>query len=128
MGYQQVLYRIGTRCSQVLGTSLSMSTVYHPQSDGQTEHVNKCLEAYLHAMTVAKPKQWLRWLSLEEWWYNTNYHTTLKMSPFQILYGYPPLQLGQAQSRMKSIADAKLALRKCFKLSSKYCGPFQVIA
>ena len=41
-------------------------------------------------MTTMQPTKWLSWLSLAEYWYNTTYHTALKMSPFQALYGFPP--------------------------------------
>jgi hypothetical protein len=41
-------------------------------------------------MSFAQPKKWSYWLPLVEWWYNTNFHTSLKMSPFQALYGFPP--------------------------------------
>ena len=34
--------------------------------------------------------QWVQWIHLVEWWYNSTYHTTIKMSPFESLYGYPP--------------------------------------
>ena len=34
--------------------------------------------------------QWVQWLHLAEWWYNSTYHTTTKMSPFEALYVYPP--------------------------------------
>ncbi|XP_076932702.1 uncharacterized protein LOC143598350 [Bidens hawaiensis] len=67
-----------------------MSTAYHPQSDGQTKVVNRCIEAYMRSMTLATNSNWLKWLSLAEWWYYSNYHTSLKMTPFQVLYGYPP--------------------------------------
>jgi hypothetical protein len=66
------------------------STAYHPQSNGQTEVVNKCLENYLRCMTSASPTWWVQWLPLAEWWYNTNYHTATKSTPYEILYGYPP--------------------------------------
>lgn len=76
-----------------LGTALHMSTSYHPQTDGQTERINACLESYLRCMTSHKPKQCFSWLSLAEWWFNTNFHSGLHMSPFQALYGYTPPQL-----------------------------------
>ncbi|KAJ0817688.1 putative nucleotidyltransferase, Ribonuclease H, protein kinase RLK-Pelle-RLCK-VIIa-2 family [Helianthus annuus] len=72
------------------GVQLAMSTAYHPQSDGQTEVVNRCIEAYLRAMTLSTSTPWLKWLSLAEWWYNTNFHSTIQTTPFQALYGYPP--------------------------------------
>lgn len=76
-----------------LGIKLNMSSAYHPQTDGQTERINQCLENYLRSMAFDQQKKWARWLSLAEWWYNTNYHSSLKTTPFQALYGYPPPQL-----------------------------------
>ncbi|XP_075088178.1 uncharacterized protein LOC142170225 [Nicotiana tabacum] len=76
-----------------IGTKLNMSTTYHPQSDGQTERLNKCFETYLRSMIFAFPKKWIKWLLLAEWWYKTNYHISLKSIPFQALYGFPPPQV-----------------------------------
>jgi hypothetical protein len=72
------------------GTQLNMSTTYHPQTDGQTEVVNKCLETYLHCFASDKQHQWVQWLPLAEWWYNTSYHTTTKMTPYEMVYGQQP--------------------------------------
>ncbi|GMJ09387.1 hypothetical protein HRI_004607900 [Hibiscus trionum] len=73
-----------------LGVKINASTAYHPQSDGQTERVNQCLETYLRCMTGERPKEWCDWLHLAEWWYNTSYHSTILVTPYQALYGQPP--------------------------------------
>ena len=55
-----------------------------------TKVVNKCLEGYLHCFTSEIQSQWVDWLPLAEWWYNTSFHSSSKMSPFLALYGYHP--------------------------------------
>lgn len=76
------------------GVALNKSTAYHPQSDGQTEIVNKCLETYLRCMCSEKPFSWSHWLSLAEWWYNTNFHTAIQTTPYEVVYGQaPPIHL-----------------------------------
>lgn len=44
-------------------------------------------------MYFQQPKKWHNWLALAKWWYNTSFHTSLKMTPFQALYGSPPPML-----------------------------------
>jgi Chromo (CHRromatin Organisation MOdifier) domain len=55
--------------------------------------LNKCIEGCLRCMVFQKPREWARWIPLAEWWYNTNYQTSLKTTSFEALYGYPPPQL-----------------------------------
>lgn len=55
------------------GTQFCLSSAYHPQSDGQTEVVNRCLEMYLGCMCGSQPQEWHKWLSIAEWWYNTHF-------------------------------------------------------
>lgn len=131
-----------------LGVKLRFSTSYHPQTDGQTERVNQFLEGYLKCMSFASPKKWKNWLSLAEWWYNTSYHTSLEMTPFQALYSFSPLI--KAQERINKYANKKrterefavgdmaylkiqpyrhtsLNLHRSLKLHPKFYGPFRVM-
>ena len=69
---------------------MAHSLYYHPQSNGKTEIVNKCLERYLRCFVSDKQTQWVTWLTLVEWWCNTSFHNAAKMTPFIALYGYHP--------------------------------------
>lgn len=52
-----------------------MSTSYHPESDGQTEVLNRVLEQYLILFVHEKPSLWHKFLALAEWSYNTSMHS-----------------------------------------------------
>jgi hypothetical protein len=54
-----------TELFSCLGTQLAHNSSYHPQSNGKTEIVNKCLEGYLHCFAYDKHTQWVKWFPLE---------------------------------------------------------------
>lgn len=93
-------------------TQLRMSTAYHPQTDGQTERVNQCVEAYLRCFVHACPTKWFHWLALSEYWYNTSLHSTLGKSPFEILYGYTPRHFGIRDTSVCHSSDLSVWLKE----------------
>jgi len=72
------------------GTKLKLSSAYHPQTDGQTEVVNRCVEQYLRCFVHQWPRRSTSYLLWAEYWYNTTYQISAGMTPFQALYGRLP--------------------------------------
>jgi hypothetical protein len=73
-----------------LGTKLLFSTTCHPQMDGQTEVVNHTLSTMLRAILKTNLKLWEECLLHIEFAYNRSVHSTMKLSPFQVVYGLNP--------------------------------------
>lgn len=92
------------------GVQIRFRTASHPQTDGQTERVNQCPEAYLRGMVFQEPKKWMKWLPLAELWYNTSYHSSLKCTPFQALYGYKPPQIGEYSVEPALSPEARMTI------------------
>lgn len=99
------------------GTQLNLSTAYQPQTDGQTERVNQCLEMYLRCDVSESPTKWASWLPLAELWYNTSYHTALGTTPFKALYDMEPnfLMLPAGESTLSSDASTLLLDREQYR-------------
>jgi hypothetical protein len=72
---------------EALGTHLKFSSAYHPQTDGQTERTNQILEDMLRACALQDKIGWDKRLPYAEFSYHNSYQASLKMSPFEALYG-----------------------------------------
>jgi hypothetical protein len=95
---------------------LQLSSAFHPQTDGQSEVTNRILGVYLRYLAGDRPKNWLRWLPWAEYCYNTSYQSTLKTTPFEIVYGRAPPTLLSYQSEIFKVAavDRQLQERDLF--------------
>ena len=67
-----------------LGTKLSMSTAFHPQTDGQTERMNRTLEEMLQIHATYKQDQWNKYLPAAEFAYNNSKQASTGFTPFEL--------------------------------------------
>ena len=88
-------------------TNLNMSSAHHPETDGQIERVNQCLEGFLRCFVSSCQKKWVQWIPLAEFWYNTTIHSTLGKTPFEVLYGHAPRHFGVDVIESCAIPDLK---------------------
>ena len=67
--------------NKMLGIKTRLSTVFHPQTDGQTEQMNQELEQYLRFFMEYRQRDWPEWLATAEFAVNNKVHSAMKMSP-----------------------------------------------
>jgi len=70
-----------------MGTKLIHSLAYHHQTVGQTERVNQVLEDMIRAYVLTYADKWDECLPLVEFSYNNSYQESIKMAPFEAIYG-----------------------------------------
>lgn len=66
---------------------MAFITTYHPHEGRKPERVNMILEYMLTMYAMHQQRKWEYHLPLEEFFYNSEYHEYLRMSPFEALYG-----------------------------------------
>ena len=73
-----------------LGVKLSLSTAFHPQTDGETERVNQEIEQFFRVFCNFQQDNWTNLLPFAEFAHNVRTHSATGKSPFQIWYGFQP--------------------------------------
>nr|GEV64046.1 putative reverse transcriptase domain-containing protein [Tanacetum cinerariifolium] len=131
---------------KALGTTLAMSTVYHPETNGQSERTIQTLEDMLCACVIDFGKGWVKHFPLVEFSYKNSYHASIKVAPFEALYGrkcrspvcwtesYANLKCKPMEFQVRDRVILKVSswkgvvrFSKQGKLNPKYVGPFKVL-
>ena len=103
------------KLGKLLKYDLSLSTAYHPQSDGETERVNQEIETYLRIFCGNDPRSWADNISHAEFAHNHRTHSVTNQSPFYLMMGYEPRALPSVisnttipavESRLKTLSAA----------------------
>ena len=117
---------------KVLGTKMKLSTAFHPETDGQTERVNRVLEEMLRHYVGPLQDDWDLHLPMAEFAINNSVHASHGSTPFFLNYGQHPntpvsiafSSQPMAQNRLHevhaSIKAAKVALEAARTRQKKY--------
>ncbi len=95
----------------LLGVKLTLSTSYHPQTDGQTECVNQEIEAYPRVFISHQQDDWADWLPLAEFAYNNKVHAATHQTLFELDAGQHPC-LGVEPMRTSTVEAADAFARQ----------------
>ena len=126
---------------KILKIKHSMSTAFHPQTDGQMERLNQELEVYLCIFCANEPHTWNNILPIAEFVRNQRTHKALKQMPFYLMYGTNPVALPLAtetiapavteclsslkKAREEALATHELARQKMTQRNMKHMKPFK---
>ena len=95
-----------------------LSTAFHPQTDGQSEALNRIVQNYLRAFTNVEQMNWANLLPTAMFAYNNSYNHSLQMTPFKCVFGYDPeLRIDVADDVPKGeIPSAKERVQRLYEL------------
>ena len=86
----QFASQVMTDLCKRLGILPELSTAHHPQTDGQTEVMNREVQQYLRLFCAEEQASWSDWLGLAQFAINNRQHLATKFSPFQLTQTYTP--------------------------------------
>ena len=72
---------------RLLGVKSKLTTAYHPQGDGTTEHFNQEIEVYISIYCSSHPKTWYKTIGTIEFTHNNRRHSDRTRTPFELILG-----------------------------------------
>jgi len=104
--------------NEMLGIKSKLSTVFHPQTDRQTERVNQELEQYLRMFIDHRQEQWLEWLGMAEFAYNIKVHLSTRTLSFKANYEQDP-RIGFEGRKKEKYMGAEKFVEKIKKIQEE---------
>ena len=104
--------------NEILGIKSKLSTVFHPQTNGQTERVNQELEQYLRMFIDHRQEQWPEWLGTAEFAYNNKAHSSTQTLPFKANYRQDP-RMGFKGRKKGKYTEAEKFVEKMKEIQEK---------
>jgi hypothetical protein len=105
-----------TALMKQLDVKHKLSTSFHPETDGQTERTNQTMEQYLRCYINYQQDDWVKWLPMAQWAYNSATREGTSTTPFEANYGYnPTMRDGDDESGPPLALQTSTRLRKLHK-------------
>lgn len=108
----QFISRFWKEFCSLLGATVSLSSGFHPQTNGQSEHLNQELETSLCITASQNPDTWSQKLVWVEFAHNTLPSASTGLSPFHIVHGHQPSLFPIIESE-SSVPSALALVRRC---------------
>ncbi len=110
----QFVSRFWREFCRLLGATVSLSSGFHPQSNGQTERANQDLERTLRCVVSKNPSSWSQQLSMVEYAHNTLPVSSMGLSPFECSVGYQPPIFPSLESEV-AVPSAHAFVQRCHR-------------
>ncbi len=110
----QFVSKFWTEFCRQLGVTASLSSGYHPQTNGQAERANQDLERVLRCVASAEPSSWSSRLTMVGYVHNSLPVSSTGLSPFQCCLGYQP-PLFPSQESDAIVPSAHAFIQRCLR-------------
>ncbi len=97
---------------KLVGATASLSSGFHPESNGQTERINQDLETTLRCMAANNPTYWATYIIWAEYAHNTLQSSATGLSPFECQFGYTPPLFPEEESQV-DVPSARRFVQRC---------------